>query len=119
MAQDKGKTKNTKGFQITMDEKVHGLLKRRARVLNMNIGGLIQNLFTSLEHRLEKYKEQRGGDINVVNDELDARLMNVLLKGDAGILTDNDVKFKFDKLIKQYQTTKYRTQFIDVDEEEE
>jgi len=119
MAKDKGRTKNTRAFQITMDEKVHGLLKRRARILNMNIGGLIQNMFTSLEHRLEVYKEQRGADINIVNDELDARLMNVLLKRDAGLLNDDDVGLKFEKFIEQYQTTKYKTEFIDVDEEAE
>jgi hypothetical protein len=76
-------------------------------------------MFTSLEHRLEVYKEQRGADINIVNDELDARLMNVLLKRDAGLLNDDDVGLKFEKFIEQYQTTKYKTEFIDVDEEAE
>lgn len=109
--------KDTKSYQIKMDENVHSLLKRRAKALGMTLGEFIQNMLSTLEPRAELFKISKGLDTNIINDELDARLIKLLLLRDYGQLTDRDVALKFDKFKDRYQASSYRPDFTISDED--
>lgn len=107
----KKSTENTKSYQIKMDENVHGLLKRRAKGMGMTLGELIQNMLSTLERRVERFKISKGVDTSIINEELDAKLIKLLLLKDYGELNDEDVDFKFDKIKDKYQANPYTPDF--------
>lgn len=99
---------NIKSFQIVMDKKVHQLLKERAQQQQMPIGELIQNLLASLEHRLEKYKEDYSFGENIRSDRLDARLIKFLMIKDMHFYTREEIKLKLEQIKKEFETSRYR-----------
>jgi len=109
--------KDTKSYQIKMDENVHSLLKRRAKASGMTIGEFIQNMLSTLERRAEVFKTSKGFDTSIINDELDAKLIKLLLLKDYGELTDQDVDLKFDKFKDRYQASSYKPDFTISDED--
>ena len=101
------KTK-TKSYQIKMDEDVHGLLKKRAKDLQMTIGEFIQNMLGAFENRLSDLKAEYGFDAQTTNNELDAKLFKVLLLVDAKILPEEDIPGKIESIKGSFQSPRYR-----------
>ena len=93
----------TKPFQIKMDERVHALMKRRAKDMGMTIGDFIQNMLSSFEHRLSQLKERNDLENVFGADELDARLLKLLFLIDAGRLADGDLPFKIEKIKNEFE----------------
>lgn len=93
----------TKPYQIKMDERVHALLKRRAKDMGMTIGDFIQNMMSAFEHRLLKLKEENDLHNTSTADELDAKLMKLLFFQDAGRLTDGDLAYKIEKIKTEFE----------------
>lgn len=119
MAQKKSTTMATKPVQIKMAEKVHELLKRRARDMGMTLGELIQNMLSSFEQRIEEHKVQQGVDTNFGDDQLNAKLFKALLLKDARKLNEQDVALKIEKYIKQYQEALSRPEFTALNDDDE
>jgi hypothetical protein len=73
----------TKNFQIVMDEHAHQIIKKRAKMVGLNIGVWIENLQASLELRLAaayKSAKIRSEDIT---PEIDERAIELILTGDS------------------------------------
>ena len=64
-----------------------------------------------------KLKERNELENVFSADELDARLIKLLLLRDYGQLTDRDVVLKFDKFKDRYQASSYKPDFTISDED--
>lgn len=93
---------NTKPYQIIMHEPAHRNFKVTASKLDMTKGDFIQNLCASLEHRLTKYRNKIGFSESARSDELDTKLMKLILLKDKG-LSLADTKMKLNKIKIDYE----------------
>ena len=94
---------NIKPSQVIMDELAHQNLKKTAKKLNMTKGDFIQNLYASLECRLEKYRNKIGFTASARSDELDVKLMKFIMFKDKGGLTPVDIEGKLDKIKRDFE----------------
>ena len=94
---------NSKPFQVIMDEQAHQNLKKTAKKLNMTKGDFIQNLYASLEFRLEKYRNKIGFAASARSDELDVKLMKFIMFKDKGGLTPEEIEAKLDKIKRDFE----------------
>jgi len=98
----------TKSFQVKMDAQVHSLLKKRAKQIGLPIGEFIQNILSSLEYRLDEYKERIGFEASFRNDELDARLIKLIIFNDKRRLETQDIDEWLSKIKEEFQRSDYR-----------
>ena len=94
---------NIKPFQVIMDELAHLNLKKTAKKLNMTKGDFIQNLYASLECRLEKYRNKIGFTASARSDELDVKLMKFIMFKDKGGLSPADIQMKLDTIKMKFE----------------
>lgn len=86
---------SVKPYQVIMEPKAHGRLKKRAKQLNITIGEMIENLLASFELRMKRaYDRIEANDsINISGldgAEVDYTLMKLLLTKDKRDLTDKE-----------------------------
>jgi len=97
-------TLGSQAYQIKMNPDVHGVLKRRAGQLKMPIGEMIQNLLSSLEFRVKRYKEKIGSVEPFRNDELESRLMSLILYHDKVQLAEVDFNHKLETIRQEFNS---------------
>ena len=86
-----------KPYQVKMEPKAHGMLKKRAKQLGITIGEMIENLLASFELRMKKahktLEAQKKIDVSSLDSvEVDTALMKILLTKDYRDLTDKQFK---------------------------
>ena len=84
---------SVKPYQVKMEPKAHGRLKKRAKQLNITIGEMIENLLASFELRMKRaYDKIEANDkidtSGLDGAEVDYTLMKLLLTKDKRELTD-------------------------------
>lgn len=99
-----------KPFQIKMEPQSHALLKQRAQQLNVTIGELLQNLLASMEKRIENLKLMGGFEESLRHDDLDARLIKLMMYIDKENLPVKDINGKLAIIRDEFQNRKYRPQ---------
>ena len=78
----------TNPYQVKMDPQAHKQLKKLANQLGITIGEMIQNLLASFKFRLKRIAEKHGA---MIDSELHTEIIRLLLKMDAGKLTEEEV----------------------------
>ena len=113
----KKKVPNTRPYQVMLNPKDHALLKKRAQQLNLTIGEFLGNLLGSLECRIQKYKGPLDVDPKIQNDEIDTRLIKLIMAIDRNFLEEGDIKFKLDNMKQQLHLADYKPA-ITIEEDE-
>jgi hypothetical protein len=84
------KQANRKYYQIKMNPSAHNHLKMRARLMNLSIGQMVENLISSLEFRLKlAYRLALAQDKIGMIDE---QLIRVILNADQNGLSESEIK---------------------------
>jgi hypothetical protein len=106
----KKKVPNTRPYQVMLKPKDHELLKKRAQQLKLTIGEFLGNLLGSLECRIDKYKGKGGLDIDpkVQNDEIDIRLIKLIMAIDRDFLIEGDIQFKLGLIKEKFHLADYK-----------
>jgi len=79
----------TKSFQIVMNDRAHDQLKRRAKLMGMNIGDFAEHLLSSLEFRIKKAYEIAA--VDPARHDLDDQFIKTILLADKAGLTEEEL----------------------------
>ena len=82
-----------KSFQIVMDGGAHSQLKRRAKLMGLNIGDFAENLLSSLEFRIKKAYEI--AKVDPAKHDLDDEFIRVILLADKDGITERELHQEF------------------------